>query len=191
MHPGSSTLPPSLVTLGYEHSVATGSLSKAFAIPGIRLGWIVTKNEKLMQEITTKRDFTTIAVSRLDDSVASFALNPAVMPQVMERNLSTCQESVVILEDFVERNQTRVQWVKPEGLGMAFIRILNSDGEPVNDEEFCKKLKEEEGICLVPGGHCFGEGNVGDFKGYLRIALGNPDLLQEALPFLERFIHKE
>ncbi|RMJ19949.1 hypothetical protein CDV36_000358 [Fusarium kuroshium] len=186
-----SPKPPSLVTLGYERSVATGSLSKAFAIPGIRLGWIVTKNEKLMQEITTKRDFTTIAVSRLDDSVASFALNPAVMPKVMERNLSLCQESVLILEDFVERNKTRARWVKPEGSGMAFIRILNSDGEPVNDAEFCKKLKEEEGICLVPGGHCFGEGDTGDFKGYLRITLGNPALLREALPFLERSIHKE
>ncbi|KAJ3548853.1 hypothetical protein NM208_g797 [Fusarium decemcellulare] len=185
-----SPKPPSLVTLGYDNSVASGSLSKAFAIPGIRLGWIVTQNAKLMQEINTKRDFTTIAVSRLDDSVASFALNSAVIPKLMERNLSLCRESILLLEDFVKRNK-RVRWVKPEGSGMAFIRILNCDGEPVDDAEFCKKLKEEEGICLVPGGHCFGEGDAGDFKGYLRITLGNPALLRESLPFLDRFIRKQ
>ncbi|KAI8713598.1 Aminotran-1-2 domain-containing protein [Fusarium sp. LHS14.1] len=190
-----SPKPPSLVTLGYEHSVATGSLSKAFAkafaIPGIRLGWIVTKNEKLFQKITIKRDFTTIAVLRLDDSVASFALNPTVMPKVMERNLSLCRERVLLLEDFVNRNKTRVRWVKPEGSGMAFIRILSSDGEPIDDAEFCKKLKEEESICLVPGGHCFGDGDAGDFKGYVRITLGNPILLREALPLLGKFIQKQ
>lgn len=186
-----SPKPPSLVTLGYEHSVATGSLSKAFAIPGIRLGWVVTKNEKLFREITVKRDFTTIAVSRLDDSVASFTLNPTVMPKVMERNLSLCRESVLLLEDFVNQNKTRVRWVKPGGSGMAFIRILRSDGEPVDDTEFCKKLKEEESICLVPGGHCFGEGDAGDFKGYVRITLRNPILLREALPLLGIFIQKQ
>lgn len=113
------------------------------------------------------------------------------MPKVMERNLSLCRESVLLLEDFVNRNKTRVRWVKPQGSGMAFIRMLNSDGEPVDDAEFCMKLKEEEGICLVPGGHCFGEGDAGDFKGYVRITLGNPTLLREVLPLLGNFTQKQ
>lgn len=181
--------PPSIVALGYTNTVATGSLSKAFALPGIRLGWIITENSELAKTLTMKRDFTTIAVSQLDGSVASFALDEAVAPAIMERNIGLCQEGLALLEDFVARNPQRLRWIKPEGSGMAFIRVLNREGQPVDDVDFCKRLAETERVCVVPGSHCFGEGSEGDFKGYLRITLGSPDVLRKGLPVLERFIH--
>ncbi|KAF4937266.1 Aspartate aminotransferase [Colletotrichum fructicola] len=185
-----SPKPPSIVNLGYTNTIASGSLSKAFSIPGIRLGWIVTRSPELTKEITTKRDFTTITVSRLDDSVASFALDPAVMPNMMKRNISLCQESVGLLDNFIAESGGRVRWVKPQGSGMAFIQILDQARAPVDDGEFCKRLQVEESICLVPGGLCFSEGSNEDFKGYFRVGLGNPDVLRQALPLLHAFIQK-
>ncbi|KAJ0341029.1 hypothetical protein COL922a_002723 [Colletotrichum nupharicola] len=185
-----SPKPPSIVNLGYTNTIASGSLSKAFSIPGIRLGWIVTRSPELTKEITTKRDFTTITVSRLDDSVASFALDPTVMPNMMKRNISLCQESVGLLDKFIAESGGRVRWVKPQGSGMAFIQILDQARVPVDDGEFCKRLQVEESICLVPGGVCFSEGSNEDFKGYFRVGLGNPDVLRQALPLLHAFIQK-
>lgn len=180
--------PPSFVTLGYTNSVVSGSLSKAFAIPGVRLGWIVTRDAELMRKFATTRDYTTISVSQLDDSVAAFALDPAVLPNLMKRNLALCEDSVSQIEEFVERNAGRCRWVKSSGAGTAFVQILGRDGKPVDDAAFSKKLSDDESVCVIPGGHCFGEGGGDDFKGYVRITLGDPELLREGLPLLERFI---
>ncbi|KND92276.1 Tyrosine aminotransferase [Tolypocladium ophioglossoides CBS 100239] len=180
--------PPSFVTLGYTNSVVTGSLSKAFAIPGVRLGWIVTQDAELLRKVGTTRDYTTISVSQLDDSVAAFALGPAVLPGLMKRNLALCEDSISQIEDFVKRNEQRCRWIKSSGAGTAFVQVLDRDGKPVDDTAFSKKLSDEESVCVIPGGHCFGEGGGDDFKGYVRIALGDPELLRESLPLLERFI---
>lgn len=182
--------PPSIVSIGYANSVATGSLSKAFAIPGIRLGWIVTQNAELMYKVSKARDYTTISVSQLDDSVAAFALDPAVLPNLMKRNLALCKESIEILDAFVKRNVKQCRWVKPRGAGTAFVQILDRDGKPVDDAEFSKRLSDEESVCVIPGAHCFSEGSPDDFKGYVRITLGDPNLLRESLPLLERFFQK-
>ncbi|KAI8285540.1 hypothetical protein K4K60_001148 [Colletotrichum sp. SAR11_57] len=180
--------PPSIVSLGYANTVATGSLSKAFALPGIRLGWIITENAELVKAINMKRAYTTIAVSQIDGGIASFALDPAVTPALMERNIQLCREGLDLIEGLVKRNPDRVKWVKPEGAGTAFIQVLDGKGAPVDDVDFCTKLAETESVCLIPGGFCFGEGGEGDFKGYMRIILGDPELLRQGLPAMERFI---
>lgn len=182
--------PPSFVSLGYANSVATGSLSKAFAIPGIRLGWIVTQNAEVMHKVSKARDYTTLSVSQLDDSVAAFALDPAVLPNLMKRNLALCKESIAILDEFVKRNAKQCHWVKPRGAGTALVQILDRDRKPVDDMEFSKRLNDEESVCVIPGAHCFSEGSPDDFKGYVRITLGDPNVLRESLPVLERFLQK-
>ncbi|POR35833.1 Tyrosine aminotransferase [Tolypocladium paradoxum] len=182
--------PPSFVTLGHPHSVVTGSLSKAFAIPGVRLGWIVTQDAELLCKVGMTRDYTTISVSQLDDSVAAFALDQAVLPNLMKRNLALCRDSISQIDEFVKRNAQRCRWVKPKGAGTAFVQILGRHGKPVDDAAFSTKLSDEESVCVLPGGHCFGEGTGHDFKGYVRITLGEPELLREGLPLLERFIQK-
>ncbi|UNI16908.1 hypothetical protein JDV02_003296 [Purpureocillium takamizusanense] len=181
--------PPSFATLGYERSVVTSSLSKSFAIPGVRIGWIVTRDAALLRRISMARDFTTISVSQLDDAVAAFALDAdKVLPALVERNLALCRESIALLEGLVERSKGRVRWMKPDGAGTAFIKVLDREGRPVDDVDFSKTLVRKESVCVIAGGHCFGESSAEDFKGYVRITLGEPKHLKESLPLLERFI---
>lgn len=178
---------PTLISLGYENTVVTGSLSKAFALPGVRVGWAVTQSDALAKMLRLKRDFTTTCVSHIDDGVASFTLNRAVLPNLMKRNLALCRESLALLDEFVKRNGDRVRCTKPEGAGTAFIKILCENGEPVDDVEFSQGLVNE-GILVVPGRYSFDEGKGDDFKGYVRITLGSPDILRLGLPIIERFI---
>ncbi|KAJ6445041.1 aspartate aminotransferase [Purpureocillium lavendulum] len=182
--------PPSFVTMGYERSVVTSSLSKSFAIPGARIGWVVSRDEALLRRISMARDFTTISVSQLDDAVAAFALDEKVLPALMKRNIALCKESIEHLAAFVERNKDRVTWRKPDGAGTAFIKILDREGKPVDDVEFSQKLVDEESVCLLAGGRCFSEGNAEDFKGYVRIGLGDPKLVKDSLPLFEKFLRK-
>ncbi|KAF5599548.1 aspartate aminotransferase [Fusarium pseudoanthophilum] len=186
-----SSRPPPLVSLGYSHSISTGSVSKAHGLPGLRVGWVVSQNAEILQRITTLRDYTTTSVSQLDDSVAAFALSEEVLPQLLERNLKTCAESIVILDEFIKRNARRCRWAKPDGAATAFVQILNEDGSAADDVAFSKQLAEQEGIVVLPGGHCFGDAGVNGLKGYIRLPLGQPMLLDAALETLEKFIHNQ
>ncbi|KAF5604217.1 aspartate aminotransferase [Fusarium pseudocircinatum] len=186
-----SNRPPPLVSLGYSHAISTGSVSKAHGLPGLRVGWVVSQNAEILQRITTLRDYTTTSVSQLDDSVAAFALSEEVLPRLMERNMKTCAESIVILDEFIKRNARRCRWAKPDGAATAFVQILNEDESPSDDVAFSKQLAEQQGIVVLPGGHCFGEEGVNGLKGYIRLPLGQPRLLGTALETLEKFIHNQ
>lgn len=185
-----SNRPPPLVSLGYNHAISTGSVSKAHGLPGIRVGWVVSQDAEIMQRIITLRDYTTTSVSQLDDSVAAFALSEEVLPQLMERNMMICAESIAMLDGFIKRNSRRCRWSKPDGAATAFIRILNEDESAMDDVAFSKELVEQEGIVVLPGGHCFGEEGFNDLKGYIRLPLGQPRQLDAALETLEKFIYK-
>ena len=183
-----ATKPPPFVSLGYFNSVSTGSVSKAHGLPGIRVGWVVSPNLDIIERITTARDYTTISVSQLDEGVAAFALSPEVLPRLLERNLAICKSSIALLDDFVTRNSDRCTWIRPNGAGTAFIRFLTPDGLPVDDAAFAARLAERAGISSVPGGQCFSEEGAGDFKGYIRLTLGEDKKLQTGLERLQVFI---
>jgi aspartate/methionine/tyrosine aminotransferase len=182
--------PPPLVSLGSPLTLSTGSLSKAYALPGIRIGWVVSQDKEIIHRVSVLRDYTTISVSLLDDSVAAFALSKEVLPRLMERNLQLFAESITLLDGFVKRNTQRCRWTKPKGSGVAFVQILNKDKSASDDLVFSKKLVEEAGIAVIPGSYSFAEEGANDLKGYLRIEIGSPERLREALVALEEFIHR-
>jgi aspartate/methionine/tyrosine aminotransferase len=185
---GSATAPP-LITLGYSNTISTGSVSKAQGLAGIRIGWLVSPNRNLIEQIMTMRDYTTISVSQLDETIATFALSPAVLPRLMQRNLAVCQRTICVLEDFVRTNPLRCRWVRPAGAGTAFICILDRvAGRPVDDVAFVSEFVERHGVSLVPGGHCFSDEGAGDFTGYVRISLGDEDVLKKGLPLLQQYL---
>ncbi|KAJ5625614.1 aspartate aminotransferase protein, partial [Penicillium lagena] len=163
----SDPTPPPFISLGYKNSLSTGSVSKAYGFPGIRVGWVVSQDKDLLERIMTMRDYTTMFVSRLDDSVAAFSLSPEVLPRIMQRNLAICKASLVLLEGFVMRNKDRCDWIPPRGGGTASIRILDSVGSPVDDRQFALALVEKEGLCTLPG-EVFADGTDEEMKGYLK-----------------------
>lgn len=187
---GKDPSPPPLVSLGLPRTVSTGSVSKSYALPGIRIGWVVSQDKDIIQRVSTIRDYTTISVSQLDDSVAAFALSKEVLPQLMQRSLQICAESIALLDDFIKRNSERCRWVKPKGSGTCFIQILNKDKSIADDFVFSKRLVDEVGVTALPGAHAFGEDGARDLKGYLRIGLGSPEALRKALPIIEKFIQE-
>jgi aspartate/methionine/tyrosine aminotransferase len=177
--------PPPLVSLGYRNSISTGSLSKAYGLPGVRVGWVISENAALLRKILIARDYTTISVSQLDDSVAAYALDSDVRPSLLKRNLALCRESIAVLDDFVRRND-RCRWTKPRGGGTGFIQIMDKNGEPVDDYEFGVQVAQKKGLLVVPCGFCFRDDGTDDF----RFALGDPDVLRQGLPLLEEFLNE-
>jgi len=185
----STTPPPSALTLSppYEQVITTSSTSKAWALAGLRIGWLATRSASLLSKIASARDYTTISVSQVDDQIARYALSAPVAPKLLERNLALARTNLEIIRKFVEEDNADVcDWVRPTAGTTAFIQFFTSTskqrsgggdggggegegggekgskererGEPVDDVEFCRDLLRETGVMVVPGGRCFGVG---------------------------------
>ncbi|KAL2813007.1 pyridoxal phosphate-dependent transferase [Aspergillus granulosus] len=188
--PAGEESPPSILEMGYENVIATGSLSKAFSLAGIRIGWIASPNKDVVEECASCRDYTTISVSQLDDGVAAFALSKPTVQNLLNRNIRLARDNLTLLADFVDEYHEVVEWARPQGGTTAFLRFRTKSGEPVDDEDFCKRLQEKEGVMIVPGSKCFGEN--GDFKGYVRVGfVPEHQVMLDGLKALRRFMAEE
>lgn len=134
---------PSIIDL-YEHGIATGSMSKVFSLAGLRLGWIATKDSKLMAEIHNHRDYNTISSGVLNEMIANLALAHA--DKIIQRNRKIVLQNLAILDNWVN-TQSHISWVKPQAGTTA---LLHYDFK-TNSETFCGQLFQQKGILLVPG----------------------------------------
>ncbi|KAF9773964.1 hypothetical protein IL306_008101 [Fusarium sp. DS 682] len=179
--------PPSVISLGYENAISTGSVSKAYCLPGIRIGWIISPNAEVLQRIISARDYTTLNVSRIDDAIALFALSSDVLPKIVTQNLETQAKNIDQYDRFVTKNSQRCRWVRPRGGGTAFIHFSGSEGRSIDEVAFAGRLINEFGIAVIPAGAGFSEDGVADYKGYLRLNLGQRvEVVAEGLKIIEQ-----
>jgi aspartate/methionine/tyrosine aminotransferase len=183
---GQIETPPPATTLGYAKTIVTGSMSKGYALAGIRVGWIASNDKSILCAIASARDYTTISVSQLDDQIASYALSPAVREPLIKRNVTLAQKNAKLLKQFVDDHGSVCSWVEPKAGTTAFIQF-KKQGKPVKDTEFCIDVLEKTGVFFVPGSHCFGDD--ADFKGYVRIGyVCETEVLEEGLEKLRTYI---
>ena len=156
--------PPSILSLGYANTIATGSLSKAYSLAGIRVGWLASRNGALVERTRDARHYTTISVSIVDSYVAAYALAAPVARRLLDRNVRLARENLAVLAGFVEARADACGWVAPVAGTTAFVRF-GRGGAPVDAAELCRRLVEEAGVLLVPGDLAFGS----EFKGFVRV----------------------
>ncbi|KAF2007262.1 PLP-dependent transferase [Amniculicola lignicola CBS 123094] len=185
--PMDSDFPPSLLSMGYKKAIVTGSMSKAYALAGIRVGWIASRDPELIEKIAEARHYTTISVSQLDEQVAAYALHQNTVHQLLSRNISLAKTNMEVLEKFMIKNEDECEWVKPLAGTTAFVRI-HREGKPVDSVDFCAKLLESTGVLFVPGSHSFGK----EFKGFVRIGfVCHTEVLKDGLEKVTKFLRKE
>ncbi|RGP79417.1 hypothetical protein FLONG3_2472 [Fusarium longipes] len=173
----------------YEKTIVTGSMSKGYALAGIRVGWIATRNKDIRTAITSARDYTTISVSQVDDQIAAFALSPEVRPTLVKRNIELARTNAKILKKFIAKYSSVCSWVEPTAGTTAFVRFQDKNGQPVDDTELCIDLLNKENVLIVAGSKCFGGDE--DFKGYVRLGyVCETDVLEVGLEALGSYIEK-
>ncbi|WQF82616.1 Putative aminotransferase, class-I, pyridoxal-phosphate-binding, aminotransferase, class I/classII [Colletotrichum destructivum] len=180
------SMPPSILSLGYDKTISTGSMSKAFSLAGIRLGWIASRDLEVIEAVKNARNYTTISVSQLDDRVAGYALSDAVRPNLLKRNTDLARNNLELLDAFVRKHSLLCSWVKPTAGTTAMIRF-EKNGKPVRDDEFCLEVLKETGVLIMPGSTCFGDGT--DFEGHMRFGyVCRTEVLKTGLEKLGRYL---
>lgn len=176
--------PPSILSFGYQNVLATSSLSKAYSLAGIRVGWIASRNPDIVERCSTVRDYTTISVSHLDQCVAAYALGSLTRPNLIARNLRLAQTNADMLDAFVRKHSRYLAWSRPLAGTTALIKV-SREGKLVQAEEFCKTLQERTGVMLLPADKGFGH----QFKGFVRIGYVNDtDVMEKGLHEFGRFL---
>jgi len=167
--PGST---PSVADL-YERGISTGSMSKAFALAGLRLGWIAGPTE-VIDAVSIHRDYNTISVGMIDDLFASVALD--VGDAILERSRSIVRRNLAILDDWVA-TQPSIDYVKPQSGTITMLRYAAD----VRSKGLCEQILAETGVLLTPG-------SAFDMEGYVRIGYANDtDVLVGGLDRLGEF----
>lgn len=184
--PSEADIPPSILSFGYEKTISTGSMSKAWSLAGIRLGWIASRDKSIISAAAEARDYTTISVSQLDDQVATYALSDSVRPALIERNLDLARTNLDLLDRFMTAHEGICNWIKPTAGTTAFIQFTHK-GKPVDDVTFCLGVLQETKVMFLPGSKCFGHDE--DFKGFVRIGyVCETEVLQKALEKLGEYV---
>ena len=132
----------------YEKGVSVGSMSKAFSLAGIRLGWIVTRSDEALKLLRSHRDYDLISCGVFDEMLAAVALRHA--HTLLERSRRIVRENLAVLDAWVA-SEPRVWYVKPRAGTTALIFYTAS----VPSYEFCEGLYKETGVFVTPG-DCFG-----------------------------------
>ena len=153
----------------YETVVVTGSLSKAYGLPGLRVGWVLGP-EPLLEELWARKDYTSITAASLSYELAARALAPGTVERILGRNRERTVRNLGILADWVDGEEL-LSLERPSAGAMTLVRY----GHDIGSVELAQRLRVEQSVLVVPGSH-FG------LEGYLRIGYGLPsDQLREAL----------
>lgn len=153
-----------------ERVLVTNSLSKAYGLPGLRLGWVVGPPE-IMESMWGRTDYTTIAPANLSDTLACLVLEPTTRSKILARTRGILNDNLQLLTEWIAGQAGRYTYRMPDAGAICYVAY----SAPVNSTAFAEKLRREMDLLVVPGDH-FG------MDGYLRLGFGPPTAeLSEAL----------
>jgi aspartate/methionine/tyrosine aminotransferase len=169
----SDELTPSICDV-YPRGISTGSMSKAFSLAGLRLGWIVGPHE-VLKAAEIHRDYSTISVGMLDDHFASIALENA--GRLLARTRARVRGNLAVLDRWMAGEES-MSYTKPEAGTTALLKVRST----LSSREFCVRLLETQGVLFTPG-------SALDMEGYVRIGYANtPSVVTAGLPRVSAFV---
>jgi aspartate/methionine/tyrosine aminotransferase len=154
----------------YEKVLAVGSLSKAYGLPGLRIGWAVGP-AGVIDELWARHEYLTLSAAMLSNHLAAYALSPAVRPRLIQRARGFIRRGYPVLEKWMGEQEGILSAIPPQAAAIAFVKYRLD----INSTKFAERLREEKRVLIVPGDH-FG------LDHFVRISYGLPhDYLTPAL----------
>lgn len=147
----------------HENVIAVNGLSKAYGLPGLRLGWIVAP-APLIQDLWRRHEFTTISTTMLGNRLGEIALRPAVRSQLIQRTRRLIRDGFSTLEEMLAVHPGVFSVVPPMASALSFVRY----DLPIGSSDLVHRLRGEKSVFVIPG-DCFGVDH------HLRISSALPD----------------
>ncbi len=130
----------------YERVIVTSGLSKAFAMPGLRVGWAVAP-PTMIARIWERHDYTTLTPSAVSDRLAAFAMQPEVREAILTRTRFIIRSNYPEFEAWLQRHADVFTWDRPDAGAIAYAKI----GLPGKTADLAERIRTERSVLLVPG----------------------------------------
>jgi aspartate/methionine/tyrosine aminotransferase len=161
----------------YSKVLVTSGLSKAFGMPGLRIGWIVGP-AKQISKLEMYRDYLTLTPTMLSDRLATVALEPKRCAQLIERTRSIVRNQLPILEDWVRSHSNQFSFIPPVAGAIAMLQYQAS----ISSLKVFDRLRIEKSVLITPGAH------FGINRKYFRVGFGyDPEKLKAGLSEISDF----
>jgi aspartate/methionine/tyrosine aminotransferase len=159
----------------YERGLSLSGLSKSFALPGLRIGWLAMRDADLLARCIAFHDYTTICAPAPSEILGIMALR--AQERIIARNLAIIRRNRDKMAQFCARHGDLFTWLPPQAGSIAFPQIRGA--RPVG--EFCRDVLEKQDVMILPG-------DVFDHAGnHFRVGLGRTNF-PEALARVEEHI---
>ncbi len=159
----------------YDKVLALGSMSKAYGLPGLRVGWVVGPPDTV-EDIWRRHEYTTITASMLSNLLATYALSGEVRPRLLQRTREYIRKGFPVLEAWMNKQDGLFSYTPPQASAVTFIRYHLD----INSTELMEKLCRDASV-FVGAGDSFGMDH------HIRIAFGQDKaVLDEAFGRIEK-----
>jgi len=128
----------------YERGISLGVMSKAYGLPGIRVGWVACKDTKALQRMERMKHYTSICGAAPSELLARIALK--ARERILARNRALIVRNFALLDAFFAEHSDLFAWYLPDGGCIGFPRYLGREGVEV----FASTLVEQSGVLLLP-----------------------------------------
>lgn len=179
---GRETLPSACEV--YENAVSLCVLSKAWGLAGLRIGWLATRREDILDMVAQVKDYNSICASAPSETLARIAVRNT--GRIVGRNREICRRNLAGFKAFFERHGELFSFIPPAGGSVAFPRLLSGgpclrwvsgDGNGADAEILAMELLKDTGALLLPGRL------YGCDPGYFRIGFGRSSTLEALAVF--------
>lgn len=159
----------------YDKVISVGSMSKAYGLPGLRIGWIVGPPDTV-EKIWRRHEYATITASMLSNALAAHALSPEIRPRLIARARNYIRNGFPILQKWMDAQEGLFSYTPPQASAVSFIKY-NLD---INSNDLMLKLINEVSV-FIGSGDSFGMDH------HMRIAFGQEkEILEEAFARIQR-----
>ncbi len=156
----------------YRDAISLGVMSKSFGLAGLRIGWVATKNQEILEKMASFKDYTSICNSAPSEFLAALALR--VRERILEKNQGIIKRNLHLLEDFFSEYEDLFTWYPPQAGPIAFPRLLEEKVSTLVPD-----LVEKKGVLLLPGS-CYSYDDH-----HFRIGFGRENMEESLLLFKE------
>jgi aspartate/methionine/tyrosine aminotransferase len=163
-----------------DRVIVTSGLSKAYGIPGVRIGWIVGPKD-VIAECWAQHDYITIGPNKISDAVACVAVEAGNRERLYSRTRAILRQNLPVMRKWVDSFDGFLTFREPQAGALCLMRYNSATPSC----EICERVRVNQSVLIVPGAHL-------GLEGFLRIWLGGkPEFLAEGLRRIGCELHKE